>query len=291
MRLSTLAPLAAGAFLHGAAAASASDIAPGDYVAAPPGSNLFLLYLKGATSGDLHNELAGDVPDSKLDTTVALLRYVRYEEIAGTPVAVQAIRPVGAIPDVRIGGANPPTAEGFGDLTLAATVFPVNTAMTEPYGTSLGATLYVGTPTGAYDPGEVSLGSGTWTLTPQIGVTQNLGPGWFFDGALDVAFRLDHTENGDRYARDPAWQVQGYLRRNLTDKVSLALGYSGLFGGASSVNGADDGSRTRADQIRVFGSAFVTPTLQLQAMIGTDLHASGGFRQDLNAELRLLKIF
>lgn len=81
------------------------------------------------------------------------------------------------------------------------------------------------------------------------------------------------------------------MRRNFGERISLAAGYSGLFGGASSVNGADDGGRTRADQIRLFGSVFATPTLQIQGMIGTDLHASGGFRQDLNAELRLLAIF
>lgn len=284
----------AAAALAAASAASpalAVDVSPGDFVAAPAGTNLFALYLKGVASGDLHNRLSGDVPDSELQTAVSLLRFARYIEVGGMPAAVQAIVPIGAIPEARVGGVDQPTKDGLGDIVFAAALFPLNTAMTEPYGSSLATTLYVTAPTGAYDPGKVSLGSGTWTLTPQIGLTQNIGEGWFLDAAADVSFALDHTENGVRYERDPSYQLQAYVRRNVSDRVSLSVGYSGVFGGEHRIDGAPDGTQTRADQARVVASMWMTPTTQIQGMIGADLGARGGFRQEVNAELRFVKLF
>lgn len=283
--------LAAAALAVSAATAQAADIAPGDFVAAPAGTNLFGLYLKSMTSDRLNNTIAGDIPDSKITTGVTLLRFGHYTELNGKPWVFQAIIPLGGFPTARVGGADLPKAEGLGDITVAATYFPINTAATDPYGTSIGISLYMGMPTGNYDPQRVSFGSGTWTFTPQIGIAQGLGNKWYFDGALDAAIPLDHDEQGVEYSSDPSYQVQAYIRKNLTDKTTVSFGYSGYFGGKSYLDGDYTGAKTRSDQLRVFGNSWVSDTVQVQGMLGTDLRNDGGFKQKLNAEIRIVKLF
>ncbi len=290
MLISRILAFSAG-LLGATSTASSADFAPGDFAVAPPGTNLAVLYLKASQSEDLHNRLVGDIPDSKLSTAVGVLRFARYTEIADTPWAFQAVLPFGGFPTARIGGVDQEKAQGLGDVTVAATAFPLNGADTDPYGTTLALTLFIGAPTGSYERGEVSLGSGTWTFTPQAAVVQGLGGDWFFEGSIDAAIQPSRSEDGIRLSRDPSWQAQAYLRRKLSDETSISVGYSGLFGGESFEDGLSTGGRTRSDQARLFANHWLTPTTQIQGMIATDLSASGGFRQDVNAELRFVKVF
>ncbi|MBU0557947.1 MAG: transporter [Alphaproteobacteria bacterium] len=268
--------------------ANAIDIAPGDYAVLPSGTFLGLTYFLYSSSDSL--DINGDIASSELNTAVGLLRGVYYSEIGGVPVSAQAILPVGAITDASIGGTDQSISDGFGDLTLGFTVYPVNTQDPE-YGTTIGLTTFVTAPTGNYDVNDISLGSGTWTITPQIGVIQGIGNGFFVDAAVDVAFKADHTEGGSKRSRHPSTEAQLYLRYQLNEKASVSFGYAGFFGGASETDGTETGLKTRSDQLRVFANAFVTPTVQVQGMLGTDLNAEGGFKQNISTQLRLLKVF
>ena len=283
--------LAAAGLALAPAAAHAIDIAPGDYTVLPAGTSLGLTYFQYTTSDSLHVVGPGDIPSSELKTAVGLLRGLHYSSIGGVPVAVQVILPVGGFPEARIGGMDQQTAGGLGDLTAGFTVFPVNTDKGE-FATTVGLSAFVTAPTGHYDFGDVSLGSGTWTATPQVGVIQGLGNGFFFDGAADVALRRDRDEAGGlTVSQDPSFQLQAYLRYQVSKATSVSFGYSGTFGGEAWVNDRKTGLETRSDQFRLFANTFVTPTVQVQGMIGTDVHAEGGFKQDLVTQIRLLKIF
>ncbi len=266
----------------------AIDVSPADYTVLPPGTNLILGYAQYSTARELHVDGAGKVPSSDLDVAVGLARYVHYSELGGVPISVQAIAPFGNL-DARIGGADQPIADGLGDITLGATVYPVHSA--DPTGTTLGVTAFLTLPTGAYDPAKISLGSGTWTFTPQVGVIQGLGNGFFFDGILDAAFEADHDEGAVAFSRDPSVQVQAYMRYQFSQATSVSFGYSGKFGGKQFTNGSYTGLKTRSDQLRLFANHFFTPTLQLQGMIGSDVNVEGGFKNDFVTQLRLLKVF
>jgi len=280
--------LTALAFL-GAAPARAIDVAPGDYAITPAGTNIGLLYLQHQSAGSF--DLNGtDVPDSKLDANALVLRGLHYTEAFGMPALFQAVLPVVGFPTARIGGANPPTAEGIGDLTLGFSVWPVQPATPET-GTTLGLTLFVTAPTGKYDVNKISAGSGTWTVTPQIGLIQGLGGGYFLDVTADVAITRDHRENGVTVSRKPAPQVQAALRRQISKASSVSLGLSSQWGGKVEIGGTDTGLRTRRDQVRLYANSFVSPTLQLQGMLAKDIKAEGGFKNDAVVELRLLKLF
>ena len=89
----------------------------------------------------------------------------------------------------------------------------------------------------------------------------------------------------------PATQVQAYLRKQFGQKTSVSFGLSSQRGGKIKVGGTDTGQRTERDQIRLYANTFVTPTVQVQGMLAKDVNSDGGFRNDVVAELRFLKVF
>ena len=269
--------------------AHAIDVAPGDYAIMPSGTNIGLLYFQHQSSGTFEIG-GGKVPDSKIEANVMVLRGLHYSQAFGMPALYQAVLPVVGFESARIGGADMPKAQGIGDLTLGFSVWPVQPSNPET-GTTLGLTAFLTAPTGNYDAAKVSAGSGTWTLTPQIGLIQGLGGGVYLDMVADVALTRDHTENGDKIERSPAPQVQAYLRKQFGQKTSVSFGMSSQRGGKVKVNGVDTGQRTERDQLRLYANTFVSPTLQVQGMLAKDVHVDGGFKNDYVAELRLLKVF
>lgn len=274
-----------------AAPAGAIDIMPGDYTVLPAGTNALLLYGQYSQSSELNIDGVGEIPESELGVGVGIARYLHYTNVGGVPVALQAFLPFGTFNEARIGGAEPLTRDGLGDLTIGVTAWPVSSA--EPEGTTVGVTAYISAPTGAFrdEPGAINIGSGTWTFTPQVGIIQGLGSGWFFDGAVDLAIRADHEEDGVEFSRDASLQVQAYLRYQFSAATNVSFGYSGTYGGKDFVNDTYAGTSTRVDQLRLFGSTFLTPTLQLHGMIGTDVKTEGGFKNDFVGTIRLMKLF
>lgn len=286
-----LKSLLAGVVMTGfcANAAHAIDVAPGDFTYLPAGTGLLAGYLNYGNSSTYKLQNGTSVPNSRAESVVALARGVYYSEFAGQAFVVQAILPFGSITQARVGGANLPTANGLGDLIVAGAWFPVHSMA--PTGTTIAIANYLTLPTGNYSVTRASLGSGTVTVTPQIGLIQGLGNGFFLDAALDTAFAFNHSDQGINVSQDPSIQAQAYLRYQFSKATSASLGYSGLFGGQLRYNGISQASKTRVDELRVYANTFLTDTVQLQGMIGTDLNASGGFKQALVAQVRLLKVF
>lgn len=282
--------LAAVLCIAGSGAARAIDILPGDYAALPDGTTIGLLYGQYGRYDRLKVDGVGKVPDSHMDAALGIARIVHYESIGALPVSVQAILPFGGFPSAQVGGADRATRNGIGDLTLAVGAYPIHDPDPE-YGLTLGVATFVTLPTGAYGAGRVSIGSGTYTVTPQIGIIKGLGGGFIIDVAADAAFAMDHTEEGIRYRVDPKYQVQSYLRYMLTPSSAVAVGYSGNFGGRQIVGGSYSGLKSDSHQLRLTASSFITPTVQLQGMVGSDVSSDAGFHQAVVGQARLLFVF
>lgn len=270
------------------APAQAIDVGPADYTIMPGGTTLGMVYWQHLSSDTL--TLNGtEVPGSKTEADVAILRSLNYFTLGETPATFHVVAPFASL-DADIGGAQQPTLSGLGDTTLGLTLWPVQPDNPET-GTTLGVSLFATLPTGEFDPARIGIGEGTTTLTPQIGLIQGLGNGWYFDGVVDVALKADHSENGQKFARDPAWQVQAMLRKQWGPGTSLTIGYSGQRGGDQTIDGVSTGLATDRDQIRLYGTHFLTPTLQIQGMVGKDIRVDGGFDYDSVTQIRLVKVF
>lgn len=269
--------------------AAAFDLTPGDYVHLPEGTLAWVHYAIYATGSQFKDKDGNKIADSSDRLVLGIERAVYYDHTNGVDWAVQAVLPFGKISDAKIGGYDLSRNSGIGDLTLGGAVWAMHS--TEPTGTTLGFTSFITLPTGAYHPLEASLGSGAVTLTQQIGFSQGLGRGFRLDTSADVNFRFDHTNDGIKVSHDSSYQAQLYLGYNFTPATALSFGYSGTFGGKTTLNGIDSGTRTREDQLRIFASTFLAPTVQIQGMVGTDLDVRGGFQQDLVFQLRIATLF
>lgn len=270
--------------------AAALDILPADYSILPAGTTLGLGYLQHTSSDKLKVDGVGRVPNSSLDTTVGMARIMRYSQIGDVPVGYQAFLPAARLSNVRIGGASPGTANGLGDLTLGFTAFVMKPA-DAARGTTLGITGYLTLPTGKYDETRPSVGSGTWTVTPQVGLIHGFGNGWFVDAAADIAFQKDHTEGGQKYSTDPVTQLQAYARFQPSAAQSFSAGYSGTFGGKQEIGGNYIGQKSRVDTLRLVATQMVAPSWQVAGVLSTDVRAEGGFRDKYGVLFRVMKIF
>lgn len=285
----TLAGTLAGLLLF-SGSAGAIDIYPADYTVAPPGTNLALVYLGYTPSNNFSLDGGGKVPQSSLDQTVGIIRWLHYSEIGGMPVAYQFYLPFARLSNAKVGGQDLQVNNGIGDLTLGFTAFLLKKDDAN-YGTTVGLTAYVSVDTGKYDFGKVGAGVGTTTYTPQLGIIQGLGHGFYFDGALDVAVQRSHNEQDFHVDTRASTEVQAYLRYQFSPASSLSFGYAGFTGGKQYINSIYQQQETRSNQVRIFGSHMLTPTWQLAGTLGKALSAQGGFKEQYNAQLRLMKIF
>lgn len=290
-RCRSLASVAATAWaVSFAVPAAALDVMPADYTILPAGTTLGLGYLQHSSSDRLKIDGLGKVPNSSLDTTIGLARVLHYSQIGNLPVGYQAFLPLARLSNARIGGQRPGVSDGIGDLTLGFTAFLMQPA-DAARGTTLGVTGYLSLPTGSYDEDELSVGAGTYTVTPQIGVIHGLGNGWFVDATADVSFLKDHREGGLKYSTDPITHLQAYMRFQPSMERSYAVGYSGLFGGKQDVGGSYTGQKSRSDTLRLVATQMLAPTWQIAGMLSTDVRAEGGFRDKYGVLVRVMKIF
>ncbi|NML76867.1 transporter [Rhizobium sp. S-51] len=269
--------------------AHAIDTSPGDYTLLPPETAVALQYFQYSTADELNVEGVGDVPGTQVDAVLAVSRVLYYGDAGGVRYGLQAYLPYGGFTEAKIGGSAVNEANGLGDLTVGATAWLIEPS-NPVTGTTLAATAFLTMPTGSYDASGVSIGSGTYTVTPQIGFIQGLGAGFFFDGTFDVALSRDHDEGGVTLSRDPSYQVQTYLRYQPSQRTSFSIGYSGKFGGEAYSDGAYTGSKTRVDSLRIFANHFLTPTVQIEAMLSKDFNVEGGPSNTVT-QIRLLKVF
>ncbi|WP_180903346.1 transporter [Martelella soudanensis] len=271
------------------ASAHAIDISPGDYTLLPANTKVALEYFQYTNMDSFELDGAGKVPDSGFDNITGVSRFLYYGEAGTLRYGLQAYLPYGTFSDAHIGGMDAPVTNGIADFTVGATAWlvkPDNPAV----GTTLALTGFLTLPTGDYDPSRIGLGGGTTVITPQIGLIQALGGGLYFDGAFDTAFAFDHDEDGVDYSRDPSAQLQAYLRYQPSAKASVSFGYSGKFGGKSYANGTYTQQMTRQDSLRLFANTFITPTVQIEAMLSMDVNVNGGFK-GTTGQLRLMKLF
>jgi hypothetical protein len=101
--------------------AAAVKFDAGDYVPAPAGTNLALLYLQHASSDSLWANGRKIDDKARLDTDVGIFRYVGYGKVAGMTFDYQILQPFGSL---RGSGSTASLGHtsGFGDTILVSTL-------------------------------------------------------------------------------------------------------------------------------------------------------------------------
>lgn len=272
--------------------ALALDVDPGDYQAAPPGTNLALGYALFGWNNRFITKTGDRIGNSSLNTQVGILRLVHYFDI-GITIDPQIFITFGALNNGKLGGQNLDSSFGLGDTILASTFWFVNQPEEKRW---FGFTPFFYFPTGKYQDGKaLNVGENRFKQVLQVGYVEGFTDKWTVDLIADTTFYEDNDDFGDRgkqtLSQDNSYQIQGWLRYAITPEWQVGGGYSGTFGGVTEVDGDSDGGATRAQQLRLITQYFPEPTLQLQAAVTTDVWAEGQFKEVFGLNFRIMKIF
>lgn len=283
------AGLAAQCLMSGTAAYG-WDAQPRDFVPAPAGTQLGLVYYLGSTSDTLVDGNGNDVAGSSLDTNVGLLRYVYFFDVAGIRTDVNVLQPFGGLDNMSIGGTAVGTKDiSFGDTTLVGTIWPLNDPENGRY---FAIATYLTLPTGEYSATEPGLGSNRWSFAIQPGFVFNIAPKWSVDLVGDVTIYGDNDEGpgGANVEKDASYTALGWINYSASDKTMFSAGVTTSWGGAETV-GSIKGADVESTTVRVAWSQMLDPTTQFLMEVGHDVDAQNTFERDTTLTLRLAKFF
>jgi hypothetical protein len=283
-------------------AVRAVNVDPGDYVALPPGTNLLVDYLQYGNDDSINIQGVGNLP-AHLTSEIGIFRAVHYDTLFGVTVDPQILIPYGSLNSVRINAAPENSSSGLGDPILAMTFWPVNRPATSTY---LGITPYLTLPLGEYRRSDaINLGSNRYQGDLQLGFETAFGSDGLANRIAlalyaDANFSSANTRSEIQSPSGPAqatltqstgYQLQSWLTYKADGSTSVSVGFSATAGGRQSVDGLPNGFRTEERQIRFETQKFVTTRWQLLGELTHDVHVTGGFRQDIGVNARLLYVF
>lgn len=273
-----------------ASSASAIDIDAGDYVAAPPGTSLALLYAQHSTRDGYYSNGTKKLGSNGLDADIGILRAIHYFKLGGYTALNQVILPFGRL-EGKDDMSGLGSASGTADLMLSNAIWLITGDRTK---TNWGFAHYLFVPTGSYDKDSVlNLGENRWKWTLATGLAQGLTDHLSMDLTADVTFYGSNNQylGNSTLKQDPYYQTQAHLRYNLTPSTHLFVGYSCEWGGEQSIDGVNQNNEQKKSKFSLGAASWVTPSVQVLAAYGQDIKVENGFKEDSRFNLRLMKAF
>lgn len=272
-------------------AASAQAIDAGDYVPAPDGTQLGLLYLQYANAKGLYVDGRNVDPDAELESAVAIARYVGFTKVGGMTLDYQVLQPFGHL---RAHGSASALGEttGFGDTILVSTLWLHENAKS---GTYFGITPYVFVPTGDYRAERpLNLGENRWKGSLQAVVSKRVAPKTILELSGDAMVFGTNNDLGaasQRLTQKPLYRVQGFARYLLDDKNELNARLMYVGGGEQRIDGIEQNNPVGTTSILGTWRHTLSPKWQLMTQVGTDLEVQNGFKEGPRVQLRILRVF
>ncbi|POD18523.1 phenol degradation protein meta [Pseudomonas syringae pv. syringae] len=270
----------------------ALEITAGDYEPLPVGMNALLVYAQHAESSDFYSNGHKVSDDFRLKTDVSLVRYIHSFALSNNAVIEpQFILPYGHL---KAGGEANALGQttGAGDLILGAPVkWTLATANKDVF--SVAPYLYL--PTGSYENDDtLNLGENRWRLLLQAAYIHHFNARWALDTAADVSWFNDNDDYGsgsDTLAQKTRYEYQAYLSYNVSPQTRFAVGGGHIDGGENRVGGVNQDDQLSTTYLRVSATHMLTPSIQVQAVLGRDVEVEEGFREKSRLNLRLAKLF
>jgi hypothetical protein len=246
----------AAALVHLPHQARAQFTDPRNYENAAVGTNqLELSYAHVNADASIDTSLT--ITGAHLSLDQGTFDYTRYFGVLHRVVWVEA-----AVPVARLGGAIDGTniqgsTAGAGDSTYSVAMLlkggpALSVEQFRDYrpATTLGLSLAVIAPTGAYDPNRIlNLGADRWSFKPEIALAHPFGAEqkWQVDGYANVYFYTDNTTyHGKELLRQQTLSgLEGHLSYAITDSTWVALDTRYSFRGSTFVDGVSQDNPQR----------------------------------------------
>ncbi|CZT26474.1 transporter [Pseudomonas cerasi] len=270
----------------------ALEITAGDYEPLPAGMNALLVYAQHAESSDFYSNGHKVSDDFRLKTDVSLLRYIHSFALGNNAVIEpQFILPYGHL---KAGGEASALGQttGTGDLILGA---PVKWTLATDNKDVFSVAPYLYLPTGSYENDDaLNLGENRWRLLLQAAYIHHFNARWALDTAADVSWfshNHDYGPGSNTLEQKARYEYQAYLSYNLSPQTRFAVGGGYIDGGENRVGGVSQDDRLSTAYLRLSATHMLTPTIQVQAVLGKDLEVEEGFREKARLNLRLAILF
>lgn len=260
-----------------------ADVKPdgGDYQAAPPGTDLMVLYYQHHSADKLYSRGDKLTDDLGLELDVGLLRYVHFTKWGDYIVDPQVILPFG---HQRIGLADS-TTSGIGDLIFGGTLW---TIADFERGEHLGWSVFITAPTGSDKNEGFALSQNRWAADFQVGYVRKLAPKWTLDAIGEVEFYQDDRKTDVH--RDTLFQIHTHLRYHLSDATHLGLSYRHNWGAKEKLDGVTLAGAKNNGNLTLTWASFLAPTWQLQLQYSHDTQVREG-PLTRGIQTRLVKVF
>jgi hypothetical protein len=266
--------------------AAAQSIEPRAYSNAPTGLN-FLLVGYVYSEGDVGFSASSPLQDGNSKAHSLALGYGRSLELFGKAANISLLVPV---VDLTATATLNSTMEarrevsGLGDpaLRLAWNFYgapALSAAEFASYRQDLivGTSLVISAPFGQYDPERlVNIGTNRWSVKPELGLSQALGP-WIFELAGGVTFftRNDEYFNGNTRSQDPLYSAQVHVIRYF-GRMWGALSATYYEGGRTTLNGTENDDRLAGSRVAATFSLPVNRQNSLKLSASHGLYARTG---------------
>lgn len=295
LRISMMRLVAATTFGLGstvmAAPAAAQAIDAGDYVPAPDGTQLGLVYLQYANAGALYQDGKKVDDDAELESAISILRYVGFTKIGGMTFDYQVLQPFGHLAG---GGSTKSLGKttGFGDTILVGTLWLHEDAEDQSY---FGVTPYLFLPTGNYRASRaLNLGENRWKGSLQAVYSKGFGKHFIAELSGDVMIYGKNDDAGaasDDLTRKATFRIQGFARFPLDARNELNARIMHVTGGETKINGIDQNNVTRTTSLLGTWRHNFTPKWQIMTQVGADVAVRNGFKEGVRGQIRLLRVF
>ena len=306
VRLAACAPL----LLGSVRIASAQTIQPNDFVPAPDGTTINMVYFNGGRLGAFYNTAGNSVPNSSADLYQGFERLVHFDYLFGHPAGFQVIEGFGSVSDPKIGGTTVPSASGATNVNLSLFFWPYADFQNKQY---LVLATFLYPPVGSYNKNQpINFattyqynGQYNWTGDFQIGWEQGIGDHFSYDATFDSRFFGDTTGpispgSGIPLSvtthHNPDFRLQLWLNWEWIRGLTTAVGYEGWFAGDDWFNnpiapGHVNVGKSYEQRMRGAVAMFLSPKSQVVLEVNGDVARAGGFRQTIGTRLRFLYVF
>ncbi|PVZ84059.1 transporter [Serratia sp. S1B] len=273
--------------------AYAVDVNAGDYTALPAGTDVAALYYQHGESDGYY--VNGDKIDAKSHSDIGILRLIHFTKIGNITIDPQILLPFGTVYNTRVGGQHLNDARGIADPIIGATFWLINQPQAGVSGRYVGLTPLIYLPVGQYNKHDsVNLGENRFKYDLQLGWVEPLYKNWSAEFYQDVIFygNNDQAGNGSQTLKQhTSYQTQANLRYDFNPKQRVALGYSATYGGKQELDGVDQNTQTKTQQVRFEYQHMLNAKTQLSAQFTSDTQVESGFKKQLGANFRLLYLF
>ena len=271
---------AACALLCGVSVAHGQDIEPRAFSNSPIGVN-FLVAGYAYTRGALAFDSALPVTDAEIETSSAVLAYVRVLDLWGRSGKLDVILPYTWLSGSAsyAGESVERVVAGFADprLRLSINLYGAPALTLKEFrgweqDLIVGASLQVSVPWGQYDDSRlVNIGTNRWFVKPELGLSKALGPLTLELSAAATLF-TDNTDfyGGRRRSQDPIYSTQEHLIYSFRSGIWASVDVTYFWGGSTAIDGVpkDD----RQENWRIGG----TLAFPVDARNSVKLYASSG---------------